>query len=304
MPGRQAKVIVDPAVPDDVAALLRAHRRLLVRFHAGWAPARKRPRPVAGVIARAALATTSVTVAAYGLLLLVAGRFPAFVTIMMVATLLAVGGLVRPRRDVEVERREALERDVYDAARRYEGRYVLRDQLDEGARALLSRAQAAVDQVMTSGVHADGLLDGVRNAVMLPAQEWEVARLLAKLSKLRAEHREIVAEGVTREVTAAAEPLARALAGSEAAVAARVEALERYARHVADAERAYRARQQIAELSARLPRYEELLAESGADASAVPELHRLTQDAAALERALSQSVTSAQDAFRHLTPER
>ncbi|MFD2352658.1 hypothetical protein ACFSTC_30320 [Nonomuraea ferruginea] len=136
----------------------------------------------------------------------------------------------------------------------------------------MARAQAAVDAVMESHVNAGGLLDDVRNAVMLPAQEWEIARLLAKLSALRSGHREVVSEGVTPEVAAVAEPLAQVLDSSERAVVARVEALERYAGHVAEAERAYHARDQIARLSAQLPRYEELLAESGADDSAVPEL--------------------------------
>ncbi|MEV1179618.1 hypothetical protein AB0J09_65700, partial [Nonomuraea sp. NPDC049784] len=64
--------------------------------------------------------------------------------------------------------------------------------------------------------------------------------------------------------------------------------------------RAYRARHQIERLSAKLPRYEELLAESGADGSAVPELSRLSDDADRLEQALRESVSSAHEAFRHL----
>ncbi|MGW4800184.1 hypothetical protein ACWEPC_47980, partial [Nonomuraea sp. NPDC004297] len=70
---------------------------------------------------------------------------------------------------------------------------------------------------------------------------------------------------------------------------------------VADAERAYRARNQIERLSAKLPRYEELLAESGADRAAVPELSRLSDDADRLEQALRDSVSSAHEAFRHLS---
>ncbi|TDD37495.1 hypothetical protein E1286_37120 [Nonomuraea terrae] len=300
MPGRQAKLIVDPAVPDDAAALLRDNRKLLVRIHAGWAPAYKRSRSVADVTVRLAATAAAVAAAVYGLALFLAERYTPFAVIMTLAALLVVGVLLRPRPDAEVERRHTLEADVYDTARRHEGRYVVREQLDEPARALMSRAQAAIDEVMSSGVNADGLLDGVRNAVMLPAQEWEIARLLAKLSELRSEHQDIVSEGVTPEVAAVAEPLAHALDSSQEAVLARVEALERYAGHVADAERAYRAGKQIARLSARLPRYEELLAESGADGSAVPELSSLSDDADRLEQALRDSVSSAHEAFRHL----
>ncbi|KAB8194504.1 hypothetical protein FH608_014915 [Nonomuraea phyllanthi] len=293
-------MIVDPAVPDDVAALLRDNRKLLMRIRAGWVPAHRRHRPVAGLVARVTAVAAAAATAGYGLTLFVAGRYAAYFVIMTVAALLVVGVLLRPRPDAEVERAHALERDVYDGARRFEGRYVLREQLDEPARALMARAQAAIDQVTHSSVNAEGLLDGARNAVMLPAQEWEIARLLAKLSELRSEHQEVVAEGVTPEVAAVAEPLAQALDGSHRAVLARVEALERYAGHVAEAERAYRARHQIERLSAKLHRYEELLAETGADTTAVPELSRLSDDADRLEQALRDSVSSAHEAFRHL----
>ncbi|MGR6920579.1 hypothetical protein ACU635_40625 [[Actinomadura] parvosata] len=300
MPGRPAKVIVDPAVPGDAAALLREHRKLLLRIQAGWVPQHRRRLPMAGLVVRGAATATALIASVYGLALFVAERYTPFVVIMTGAALLIVSVLLRPRPDAEVERRHALEREVYEAARRHEGRYVLRERLDEPARLLMARAQAAIEQVVDSSVNAEGLLDDVRNGVMLPAQEWEIARLLAKLSELRAEHQEVVSEGVTPEVAAVAEPLAHALDSSQRAVLARVEALERYAGHVADAERAYRARDQIERLSAKLPDYEELLAESGADGSAVPELSRLSDDADRLEQALRDSVSSAHEAFRHL----
>jgi hypothetical protein len=299
VPGRYAKVIVDPSVPDEVAAVLRDNRKLLLRMRAGWVPPSMGRLPLAGA-ARAAAAVTALMAAVYGLVLFNAERYTPFVVIMTASALLMVAVLLKPRPDAQTRRRMALEREVYEIARAHEGRYVLRDRLDEQARALLTRAQTAIDQVMSSSVHAEGLLDGARNGVMLPAQEWEIARLVAKLSELRAEHQAIIAEGVTPEVEAVAEPLARALDSSEKAVLARVEALERYAGHVADAERAYRARSQIERLGARLHRYEELLAETGADGAEIPELKRLSDDADRLEQALRDSVSSAHEAFRHL----
>jgi hypothetical protein len=235
-----------------------------------------------------------------GLFLFLAGMYTPFVVVMTGSALLVVAVLLRPTPDAEVERRHALERAVHDAGREYAGRYLLPEHLDEPARALMTRTQTAVEQVMKSRVNANGLLDDARNAVMLPAQEWEIARLLATLSELRLEHQDVVSEGLTPEVEAVAAPLAQALDSSDRAVRARVEALERYAGHVADAERAYRARHQIERLSAKLPRYEELLAESGADGSSVPELSRLSDDADRLEQALRDSVSSAHEAFRHL----
>ncbi|MEU4578513.1 hypothetical protein ACBI99_41145 [Nonomuraea sp. ATR24] len=299
MPGRPAKVIVEPTVPAATADLLRGNRKLLLRVRSGWVPAHRHP-PAVGLVTRTVATVGALMAMSAGLGFFLAGRYTPFVAVMTLAALLAVAVLARPRPDAEVERRHEIERQVYDSARRYAGRFVLREDLDEAARALMTRAQTAVDAVLDSNVHAEGLLDDIRNAVMLPAQEWEIARLLAKLSELRAEHRGVVAEGITPEVAAVAEPLAQALDSSEAAVLARVEALERYAGHVADAERAYRARDQIERLGARLSSYEELLAESGADDSAVPELSRLAEDAGRLEQALRDSVTSAQEAFRHL----
>lgn len=197
------------------------------------------------------------------------------------------------------------ERELYGLAHRYRDSYFLFDDFDTDARNLFARARGAVGSVLRSRVNTEGLLDVARNAVMLPPQEWEIARLLAKLSSLREEHRDLMRGGVTREVAAAVKPLERALAGSEGAVIAKVEALERYAAHVADAERAYQARDQIEALVERLPRYEELLAESGADALSMPEIGHLTGEADELEQALRASIDSAHELFLHLDgPER
>lgn len=300
MPGRHANVVVEPTVPAETADLFRDHRTLLLRIRAGWTPPNRRRPPALGLASRMTATLVALLAVGAGFDFFFAGLYTPLVVVMTLAALLIVGVLAKPRPDAETERRHLVERQVYDSARRFAGRYVLYEDLDEDARKLMTRAQDAIGSVMESHVHARGLLDDVRNTVMLPAQEWEIARLLAKLSELRSGHRQVVAEGVTPEVAAVAEPLAQALDSSERAVVARVEALERYAAHVAEAERAYRARHQIERLSAQLPRYEELLAESGADDAAVPELKRLADDADRLEQALRDSVTSAHEAFRHL----
>ncbi|NUW38916.1 hypothetical protein HT134_02060 [Nonomuraea rhodomycinica] len=296
-------MVVDPAVDRESAELLRTHPRLLALLREGWTPEGGRRSTVLSAAARPAATALALAAVAAGLDLFLSERYTAFAVVMSSAALLIVGVLLKPRPDARAERRRAEELQVYETARRHEGRYMLRDRLDGPARALMDRTHAAVASVMGSRVNAEGLLDGVRNAVMLPEQEWEIARLLAKLSELRAEHEEVLAEGVTPEVAAVAEPLGRALAGSEAAVVARVEALERYAGHVADAERAHRARGQIERLGATLPRYEELLAESGAAGPAVPELGRLAEDAGRLEQALRDSVRAARETLRPLTPD-
>ncbi|MEU7834232.1 MULTISPECIES: hypothetical protein [unclassified Nonomuraea] len=295
-------VVVDPGVPPEVAGMLRANAPLLSRIRAGWVPPAVQPVERRWPSSLALLAATPLVVALMSALLaspvkpigfVLLGGF-VFVVLVKIASINEV-----PLHDRPYER-GVYERGVYERARWYDGRYLLADDFDAEAKVVLARAQRAIGAVLRSHVNAEGLLDDARNAVMLPEQEWEIARLLAKLSALRGEHKELLARGIAPEVAAVIEPLDRALVTSEAAVVARVEALERYAGHVAEAERAYHARGQIEELRARLPRYEELLAESGADALAVPEIEKLAEDADDLERLLRRSVSSAHEAFRHL----
>ncbi len=288
-------VVVDPGVPPEDARLIRESKHVLIKMRRGWVPM---PSPKIGmgrsksitVMAVAALLVTfAVMTRGLGMLLLAVVAAPILVLTMI-------------RNDFAEDEQVTTDREAYEQLRWYEGRYVLAEDLDESSRRLLARAHRAVTAVTESTVNTEGLLDDVRNSVMLPAQEWEIARLLAKLSALRTKHRETVTDGLSPEVAVVAEPLARALDSSEDAVVARVEALERYAANVAEAERAYRAHHQIEELRGRIHQYEELVAESGADGFAVPEIERLSRDADQLDQALRRSLHSAHEAFRHLDP--
>ncbi|MFB4274007.1 MULTISPECIES: hypothetical protein [unclassified Nonomuraea] len=293
-----ADVVVDPGVPPDDAQLLRESRRVLLKMRQGWVPQPR--RTISGTHYRMIAAFG--TVAFFGLLLGVGALGRGLGLLLLVLLGIPMMIVLFVRNDLPEDEEDEYEREVYEQLRWYEGRYVLTEDLDESSARLLARAQRAIATVTTSRVNAEGLLDDVRNGVMLPAQEWEIARLLAKLSALRTKHRETVSQGLTPEVEAVAEPLARALDSSEDAVLARVEALERYAANVTEAERAYLAHHQIEELRGRLHQYEELVAETGADGFAIPELERLAEDADRLEQALRRSVSSAQEAFRYLDP--
>ncbi|TYB51502.1 hypothetical protein FXF51_53380 [Nonomuraea sp. PA05] len=290
-------MVVDPQVPREVAGLLRANAPLLSRVRAGWVPPAVTPARRRSPSSALLLAATPVVIALMAVLLASQASAAGFVLLGTYVFIVLVK-IASMSETPEEERPQ--ERGVYEQARWYDGRFLLPEDFDHDARLVLSRAQRAIGSVLRSHVNAEGMLDDARNAVMLPAQEWEIARLLAKLSALRLEHRELLARGIAPEVAAVIEPLERALVNSEAAVVARVEALERYAGHVAEAERAYHARGQIEELRARLPRYEELLAEAGADRLGVAEIERLAQDADILERTLRRSVESAHEAFRYL----
>ncbi|MBG0831130.1 hypothetical protein HS041_25550 [Planomonospora sp. ID67723] len=288
-------MVVDPEVPAEVADLFRQNGPLLSRIRSGWTP-----KPPAGS-SKLAIRTVQVggAVAALCLLSVVllagGGHILMFVTALL--AFVAFTGHLAAKEPLEAE---SAEYDVYRQARWYEGRYLLPEDFDHPAELLRERTRQAVGYILNSEINGSGMLDDVRNSVMLPAQEWEISRLLAKLSALRSEHRRLIRDGNAPEVVAAMEPLERALSASEAAVVTRIEALERYARHVTEAERALRAHQQVELLRSRLPRYEELLAETGADASAVPEIDHLSRDAGRLEQALRDSVRSAHEAFRYL----
>ncbi|MGI5271353.1 hypothetical protein ACQEUU_19505 [Nonomuraea sp. CA-218870] len=289
------EVVVEPGVPPEDAQLIRDSGRILLRMRRGWIP-----EPPRHGVARSR--GVAVTVTAVALLLIMLGLMSRGIGLLLLAFVGVPVLLVAfVRHDLADDDEEAvLDRETYEHLRWYEGRYVFAEDLDESARRLLARAQRAIATVNQSAVNTEGLLDGVRNAVMLPAQEWEIARLLAKLSALRAKHRQTVTGAAAPEVAAVAEPLGRALDSSEEAVVARVEALERYAANVTEAERAFHAHQQIEELRGRLHQYEELVAETGADAFAVPEIARLAEDADQLEQALRRSLSSAREAFGHL----
>ncbi|MEV4162199.1 hypothetical protein [Nonomuraea dietziae] len=292
MSGQDVAVVVDPSVPEEVAWSLRSNAQLLARVRRGLTPEFELDDSLPKGMALA------VCLVLLDLVFLLAGLVP-LVILTTGAILLLLLSRSLPAIKPGDEEPEG-QGDLIQQARWYDGRYYLREDFDAEALPLLARTQRAINSVLGSHVNAEGLLDDVRNSVMLPQQEWEIARLLAKLSALRAEHNELIADGIAPEVAKAVQPLERALLNSEAAVAARVEALERYAGHVAEAERAYHAHGQIEELRARLPRYEELVAESGADGFAVPEISRLSEDADRLERALRRSVSSAHEAFRYL----
>ncbi|MET9337808.1 hypothetical protein [Nonomuraea sp. NPDC003804] len=297
MSGQDIAVVVDPGVPEEVAWTFKANAPLLSRIKAGWRP-RPGPERPSGTPFDTATLVGAPMLLGLAIIFIVAGSIRVAFLSFGVVMLLFMAKVLSPRAQPGDDHTE--EQEIFEQARWYDGRYHLPEDFDPEALALMARTQRAVNSVLGSHVNAEGLLDEVRNAVLLPQQEWEIARLLAKLSALRAEHKALIARGVAPEVARAVQPLERALASSETAVVARVEALERYASHVADAERAYHARGQIEELRARLPRYEELVAESGADGFAVPEISRLADDAGQLEETLRRSVREAHEAFRYL----
>ncbi|MEV2274135.1 hypothetical protein AB0I72_00995 [Nocardiopsis sp. NPDC049922] len=113
--------------------------------------------------------------------------------------------------------------------------YVGPDALDTQARALLARTQAAVDSVLASSLHDQGLLlDTVRNRVVLADVEWAVADRLRGHTRTR---RTMASTPTPGEHSRRAAARAREVLDQDVArVEARVRVLEDYAAKVRAAE--------------------------------------------------------------------
>jgi hypothetical protein len=135
-------------------------------------------------------------------------------------------------------------RDRVLAVRRAYDQFVLASDLDEESRELLARAHGAVRAVLRSQVHADGTLDHIRNEVVLPRAEWEIASALRGVSTLRMRHPDLARD--------AAGDAGRTLAATVGAVRERVESLENYAEQVkaADAAALLPGRHSVTDLDA------------------------------------------------------
>ncbi len=122
-------------------------------------------------------------------------------------------------------------RDPRRALESLAGRYVLPEHVEGEYRELLERAQRAVDAVLRSEPHREGLLlDTVRNRVVLAETEWTVARGLADLSDEAARAADTPVAGERSRV--AAERARAALAGERGRLERRIGLLEEYARRV------------------------------------------------------------------------
>ncbi|MFI0450701.1 hypothetical protein [Actinomadura sp. 6N118] len=200
----------------------------------------------------------------------------------MLALMVALG---TPSLSLDLRRARELER------RR--DRFLMPEDLDDEGRELLARVQMAVTTVQESEVNQEGLLDTVDNAVTLPRQEWEIAQVLAKQAKLRAEQAEFTETAPLPEIEAALRPLRDKLQLSVEAVTRRVEALERYADRTRAADEALQAHRHLETLAERAHEYDELLADTVRDELAIPSIERLTEQGDELVRALRTRLAEA-----------
>jgi hypothetical protein len=175
-----------------------------------------------------------------------------------------------------------------EAARTHHGRYFTDQDFDAPGRALLRRTQEAVDAVTSSAVCRDDLLDQAAVSAALAGQEWDVAVALREQARLRARRAELR----TRD----AGPAAAALLGrqdeaahlAESSIAARIEALERYAKVVRQADGAYRDWRQAAMLAELHGQHLDALARSAAHEHGIADIEAMAQQARAVHDAFTE----------------
>ena len=183
----------------------------------------------------------------------------------------------------------------HKAVRLQHGKYLLPEDFDAPAARLLGRAQRAVKTVLEATVTQRGLLDEMKNELVLPEQLWDIAQVLREHTVLRARQRDVARGMATAELEAVLGPQRRALALSVDAIKRKVDLLDQYADRVRSADAALRAEAALGDGD----RYIELLArtEPVGDTSIV---QGFADEATALKETLTRTINAARDAGRTL----
>jgi hypothetical protein len=160
--------------------------------------------------------------------------------------------------------------------------FVRPSDLDKSSSKLLFRAQDAIRTVLGSGVNARNSLDHAAEELELRRHEWDVAKTLRKISKLRSELEASTKDGSPGPATAdVLNSQRRALTLATDATTSRISALERYAAELKAADAAESDWRAALKASDRNDQYLDLIAETVADEFAIAEIKGLTEQAAA-----------------------
>lgn len=172
------------------------------------------------------------------------------------------------------------------AARAYHGRYLTAADFDARSRALLRRAQDAVDAVTCSDICQAGLLDEPAVSAALADQEWDIAVALREQARLRASRAELSSANAGAVTAALLDRQLQAAQIADSSIASRVAALERYAAEVRQADAAYRDWQQATALAELDGQHLDMLARTAADEHGIAEIEDMSQQARAIGLAL------------------
>lgn len=175
-----------------------------------------------------------------------------------------------------------------EAARTHHGRYLTDQDFDAPGRALLRRAQDAIDAVFSSEVCREDLLDGAGVTAALAAQEWDIAVAVREQARLRSRRAEIRTTGKGPVTAALLGQQAEAADLAESSITARVEALESYAADVREADAAYRDWHQAAGLADLHGQHLDMLARTAADEHGVTAIQAMARQARTVRGAFRQ----------------
>jgi hypothetical protein len=174
------------------------------------------------------------------------------------------------------------------AARTYHGRYLTDHDFGKRDRVLLRRAQDAIDAVTSSQVCRADVLDRAAVDAFLAGQEWGIAVALREQARLRARRAELARTGPGPATAAHLAGQSRVARLAESSLAARVEALERYAAEVREADAAYRDWQQAARLAELHGQHLDMLARTAADERGIADIEVMSQQARAVRLAFGE----------------
>jgi hypothetical protein len=174
--------------------------------------------------------------------------------------------------------------------RRHRDQVVVPAALDRVSRGLLIRAQDAVGSALQPVTSEEAGSPGFVAEPALRMHEWQIALALRDITALRAEHESRASASAGPMTDSVLGPQRRALELAQAAIEARVAALERYAAEILAARSAFRDWQDALQISDLNGSYLDLLARTAAHEHAVTEISGLTDQAAAAAQALRESM--------------
>jgi hypothetical protein len=175
-----------------------------------------------------------------------------------------------------------------EAARTHHGRYLTDEDFDAPGRALLRRAQDAIDAVTSSRVCRDDVLDQAAVSTALAGQEWDIAVAVREQGRLRSSRAEIRTAGAGPATAALLGRQAEAADLAESSITARVDALEDYAAEVRAADTAYRDWQQASRLADLHGQHLDMLARTAADEHGIAAIEAMSQQARAVHDAFCE----------------
>jgi hypothetical protein len=178
-------------------------------------------------------------------------------------------------------------------AQTHADQYILAEELDYPCQMLLRRAQNAVEAILGSKVHREGLIDTIDNQVSLPEEVWQIAQRLRKLSSMHAEHGKLIPRELPPGMEDAFKPYTSALDAAWSSLSQRVRHLEKYAKQVLKADKVYSTHKRLEALAAKTPEYQQLIAETVHDRIAHQHIKELAEQADHARKLFEESITQA-----------